>query len=123
MSVVGGGADGAGAPRLELNVKTVRRLYGELGPRLALRGVAGAVAGSEGLAKPHAGDAGINGGRLRERRAKLGAAQKTGQKRQELSYVRLARAEVIYHLRHRWRRGDLFEFREVPPFHDVAGRS
>ena len=99
---------------LELNVKTVRRLCGELGHHgLALRGV-GAVAGSEGLAGRTL-VIGIDGGRLRERRAKRGR-KKTGQKRQG------------YHSD--WREPKLFTIyitdgageivREVPPFHDAT---
>jgi len=65
---------------LELDVKTVRRLCGELGRRgVALRGEV-SLDGSEALAGRTL-VIGIDGGRLRERRAKRGR-KKAGQKRQ-----------------------------------------
>ena len=99
---------------LKLDVKTVRRLCGELGQRgLALRGAV-SLDGNEALAGRTL-VIGIDGGRLRERRPKRGR-KKAGHKRQG------------YHSD--WREPKLFTVyvtdgageivREVPPFHDAT---
>ena len=99
---------------LALDVKTVRRLCGELGQRgIALRGEV-SVDGHEVLAGRTL-VIGIDGGRLRERRPKRGR-KKVGQKRQG------------YHSD--WREPKLFTVyvtdsagaivRAVPPFHDAT---
>jgi len=99
---------------LELDVKTVRRLCGDLGHRgLALRGEV-SLDGSEALAGRTL-VIGIDGGRLRERRPKCGR-KKAGQKRQG------------YHTD--WREPKLFTIyvtdaegeivREFRPFHDAT---
>lgn len=99
---------------LVLDVKTVRRLCGELGQRgIAVRGAV-SVAGAEALAGRTL-VIGIDGGRLRERRPKRGR-KKAGHKRRG------------YHSD--WREPKLFTIyvtddagqivREVPPFHDAT---
>ena len=102
---------------LALDVKTVRRLCGELGQRgIALRGEV-SVDGHEVLAGRTL-VIGIDGGRLRERRPKRGR-KKVGQKRQ--GYHSDWRAPKLFTVYVTDSAGAIV--RAVPPFRCHAGRS
>lgn len=99
---------------LALDVKTVRRLCGALGPRgVALRGEV-SLDGSEALAGRTL-VIGIDGGRLRERRAKCGR-KKAGQKRQ--GYHSAWREPKLFTVYVTDGEGEIV--RELPPLHDAT---